>query len=137
MAAVLSAGSPASVFSFCLSAMQTSCTADPTELQVCDPPCVGATGKEELPSSKVILSAPIPSVSAAISVIDVAVPGPMSLVALWILTVPSGSSLIFADDLLRYAPNAPQPIPYPTSHSPSCCVPGVGFRLSQPIRAAP
>ena len=101
MAAVLSAGSPASVLSFCFSATHTSCTAEPTEEQVCDPPCVGATGKEEFPSSNVMFSAGMPSVSAAISVIDVAVPGPISLVALWIFTVPSGSNLIFADVLLR------------------------------------
>src|SRR5580700_4083060 len=101
MGAVLSAVSPASVFSFCLSATHTSCPAEPTDEQVCDPPCVGATGKDELPSSNVILSAPIPSVSAAIKVIDVAVPGPMSLVALWKFTVPFGCSLIFTEVLLR------------------------------------
>ncbi len=44
---------------------------------------------------------PIPSVSAAIRVIEVPVPGPISLVALCIFTVPSGKCLIFSR---RFAP---------------------------------
>src|SRR5687767_14496673 len=57
------------------------CTADPTLAVVHDPPCAGARGNLVSPSSELTCSGRRPRYSAAMMVIIVYVPGPMSLLA--------------------------------------------------------
>src|SRR5947199_2668187 len=61
---------------------QAACTALPTLAIVIEPPCTGALGSLLSPSVNLTRSIGRPSVSAATWVIDVQVPGPMSLAAL-------------------------------------------------------
>src|SRR3954454_8442399 len=68
-----------------------------------EPPCCGARGSLVSPRVNCTRSIGRPSVSAATCVIDVQVPGPMSLVALVTSADPSGSSravmdVIFVDE---------------------------------------
>src|SRR5918997_5367999 len=68
--------------SLAVMASAAPCTADPTLDVVHEPPCDGARGKRVSPSSNCTCSGVSPRYSAAIIVITVYVPGPMSLVAL-------------------------------------------------------
>lgn len=65
------------------------CTADPTLAIVIEPPCRGAGGKVLSPSTNRTRDIGTPSASAATWVMDVYVPGPMSIVALRTSKVPS------------------------------------------------
>ena len=76
---------------------QAACTALPTLAMVIEPPCTGALGSRVSPRVNFTRSIGRPSVSAATCVMDVQVPGPMSLDALITSAVPSGSSRAIAD----------------------------------------
>ena len=76
---------------------QAACTALPTLAIVIEPPCTGALGSLVSPSMNFTRSIGSPSVSAATCVIDVQVPGPMSLAALVTSAVPSGSRRAMAE----------------------------------------
>jgi hypothetical protein len=64
-------------------------TPEPTLVMVCEPPWTGACGIRESPSANRTLLMGSPSASAATWVIDVSVPGPMSLVPVATSAVPS------------------------------------------------
>ena len=76
---------------------QAACTALPTLAIVIEPPCTGAFGRRVSPSVNLTRSMGRPRVSAATWVIDVQVPGPMSLDALITSAVPSGKSRAMAE----------------------------------------
>ena len=76
---------------------QAACTALPTLAIVIEPPCTGALGSRVSPRTNFTRSIGRPSVSAATCVIDVQVPGPMSLAALVTSAVPSGSRRALAE----------------------------------------
>src|SRR5215218_10038080 len=65
---------------------------------VIDPPCGGVFGSSLSPRVNLTCSIGRPSVSAATCVIEVQVPGPMSLAALATSAVPSGSKRALAVD---------------------------------------
>ncbi len=69
---------------------------------VCEPAWTGAGGMRESPSRKVTWRMVRPRASAATWVMDVAVPGPMSLVADCTRAVPSASSRTEAWAALRW-----------------------------------
>ena len=75
----------------------THFTADPTLAAVCEPPETGVSGKFVSPSSKRTLSREIPSASAAIWVMIVYVPVPMSCEPARTSAVPSARRLAQAD----------------------------------------
>src|SRR2546421_2052715 len=64
---------------------------------VIEPPCTGALGSRVSPSVNLTRSIGRPRVSAATCVIDVQVPGPMSLEALITSAVPSGKRRAMAE----------------------------------------
>ena len=76
---------------------QAACTALPTLAIVIEPPCTGALGSRVSPRMNFTRSIGRPSVSAATCVIDVQVPGPMSLAALVTSAVPSGRRRAMAE----------------------------------------
>jgi hypothetical protein len=76
---------------------QAAWMALPTLAMVIDPPCTGARGSRVSPRVNFTRSIGKPSVSAATCVIEVHVPGPMSLAALITSAVPSGKSRAIAD----------------------------------------
>ena len=76
---------------------QAACTALPTLAMVSEPPWTGAFGSRVSPRMNFTRSIGRPSVSAATCVIDVQVPGPMSLAALVTSAVPSGRRRAMAE----------------------------------------
>jgi len=76
---------------------QAACTAVPTLAIVIEPPCTGARGSRVSPRVNFTRSIGRPSVSAATCVIEVQVPGPMSLDALMTSAVASGKSRTMAE----------------------------------------
>ena len=76
---------------------QAACTALPTLAMVIEPPCTGALGSRVSPRVNFTRSIGRPRVSAATCVIDVQVPGPMSLAALVTSAVPSGKRRAMAE----------------------------------------
>ena len=74
-----------------------ACTALPTLAIVIEPPCTGALGSRVSPRMNFTRSIGRPRVSAATCVIDVQVPGPMSLAALVTSAVPSGKRRAIAE----------------------------------------
>ena len=78
----------ASVINLSFSAPQASYTAEPSDEVVADPPCVGPSGIFESPNSNTTLAGGKPMVFEASSVIEVAVPGPLSLTAHSMVKIP-------------------------------------------------
>jgi len=76
---------------------QAACTALPTLAMVIEPPCTDALGSRVSPRMNLTRSIGRPRVSAATCVIEVQVPGPMSLAALVTSAVPSGKRRALAE----------------------------------------
>ena len=76
-----------------------------------DPPCEGPGGKSESPSLNLIFAMGICMASAAILVIEVVVPGPISLTAHSINNLPSLLNTILTEAAPLPAPNTPTAIP--------------------------
>jgi hypothetical protein len=89
------------------------------------------------PSSNFTCSSLNPRYSAAIMVITVYVPGPMSLVALAPCAVLSARNVILAVAGLWKAPQMPVAVPQPTNRRPSRIERGSNLRSFQPNFSAP
>ena len=124
-------------FKFCFKVVQAKSTADPTVEVVPDPPCEGPGGKSESPNLNLIFSTGICIAAAAIIVIEVVVPGPISLTAHSKVNLPSLFNNARTEALPLPAPNTPFAIPYPISQPFSFNAPGVVGRFFQPIFSLP
>ena len=115
---------------------QAACTALPTLAIVIEPPCTGALGSRVSPSVNFTRSIGRPRVSAATCVIDVQVPGPMSLAALVTSAVPSGRSRAIGRGGRKVHRVGGGAMPQPISQRPSRIERGSGLRRLQPKRSA-
>src|SRR5829696_10461581 len=102
---------------------------------VIEPPCGGVFGILLSPSVNFTRSMERPSVSAATCVIDVQVPGPMSLAALETSAVPFGRRRAVAAAGARFVGYVAEDMPQPRSHRPSRIERGSGLRRLQPNRS--
>ena len=124
-------------FKFCFKVVQVKSTADPTVDVVPDPPCEGPGGKSESPNLNLIFSIGICIAFAAMMVMEVVVPGPISLTAHSNVNFPSLFNKARTEALPLPAPKTPFAIPYPINHPFSFNVPGVLGRFFQPIFSFP
>src|SRR5437879_9442572 len=111
-------------------------TAEPTLDTVYDPPSTGASGRDESPRMNVTCSSGSPRRSAAICVMIVYVPVPMSDVALETVSRPSAVRTAFAAALSCCASHTPVASPHPISVRPSRIDRGVGLRRDEPNLSA-
>ena len=98
-------------FKFCFKVVQAKSTADPTVEVVPDPPCDGPGGKSESPNLNFTFSMGICIALAAMIVMEVVVPGPISLTAHSKVNFPSLFNKARTDALPFPAPNTPLAIP--------------------------
>ena len=103
--------SAASVRNDFFSVSQARYTAVPSVEVVVEPPCVGPGGRSESPNLNEILFNGSIKFSAAILVIAVVVPGPISLTALCKTRFPSACNIARTDACDRPAPNTPFAMP--------------------------
>ena len=106
-------------------------TAEPTLAMVWAPAWMGALGIVVSPRVNVIRLIGRPSASEATCVIEVYVPGPMSLVALITSAPPSALILARASVAPRTAWYAAAAMPIPIRRSPSLRARGIGLRRDQ------